>query len=98
MKTFLKIVNWIFGEIPILSFLNGKKTEIGFALWLLSYVIEGLAIAGTMLPDVPVLMQIRDSLYQFHMAVTETLRQLGLGTLLVGAGHKVAKEKGEVVT
>jgi hypothetical protein len=91
MKTITGLVNWLLSKTKIGQYFNGHKTEIGFCLWLLGYLIDGLAYAASVFPEVPGLGVAAASLNVLRAQLSEVLKQFGLGVMVVGVGHKAIK-------
>ena len=80
--------------------LEGKKRLIGFYMWLLGYVIAGLATASGMLPEYPVIAQVHDALVLVQDALNaivqqlgfEDLTQAGLVAMVIGVGDAAVRE------
>jgi len=87
-----RLINWLFSKTKIGKLVDGHKTELGFALWLLGYVIEGLSYAVTIFPAVGFLVEAKVALVALNAQVAEFIKQLGLSVMVVGVGHKAIKE------
>ena len=94
MRTVLTLINWLFGELPLLKWLNGKKTYIGFILWVLSFVAEGLVFAAGFFPEAG-LLEFHAQLLSFLKMLEDTLQKLGIDMIILGVGHKATKEAEE---
>lgn len=90
-----KLLYWLFSKTSIGKLLDGNKRLIGFFLWLLGFLVQGLAIAGDFFPDMPILGQFRSGLQHFLDQIAPILKDTGLSVMAVGVASKAAKEKVE---
>lgn len=88
-----RILHWLLGRLPIMKQLNGYKTEIGFVMWLLSFVLLGLTEASAFFPEMQGLVDAHEALSNLYLSMGQTLEKIGLGVMAVGVGHKAVKEK-----
>lgn len=95
MRIALTLINFVFGKLPILKWLDGKKTYLGFVFWLLSFAAEGLLLAAKFFPEAG-LTVFSGHILEFLKMAEETLYKLGIDVMMLGVGHKAAKEMEQV--
>lgn len=86
-----KFINWMFSKTKLFKWLDGHKTQVGFLVWVLGWLINLLAAASGFFPDLPALMELHIVLLQLQEGLAELLKQVGLDILIVGVGHKAIK-------
>lgn len=87
------LIRWVFEKLPILNLLDGKKRYIGFCMWLLSYVILGVAGALEFFPGVEFLATAHQALTTVYAQIGQFLHDVGLGTMVIGIGADAAKKQ-----
>lgn len=90
-----KFLYWLFSKTALGHVLDGNKRLIGFFIWLLGFLAQGLAIAGDFFPNMPILGQFSSGLQHFLDQLAPILKDTGLGVMAVGVASKAAKEKVE---
>jgi hypothetical protein len=95
LKVFTKPITWLFSKTEAGKFINGHKTVIGFIMIALGYVVQLLADATGMFPDVQAIHNAHTVLVGIEAAVRDMLVTWGGGIMTVGLGHKAIKEAGE---
>ena len=89
---FSKFVNWLLSKTKLGQLVDGNKTTIGFALVCLAYAIEILSQAASLFPQYQAIAQITASLKVLQAQLSDFLKEVGLGVMVVGVGHKAIKE------
>lgn len=88
---FRKIFNYLLTKLPIVKELNGRKTEIGFVLFVIGWLAEGLAGASGFFPHISQLVDATVALNGFYDAIVHNLESLGIGIGTVGLYHDKIK-------
>lgn len=89
-----KLLHWLFSKTKLFAWVDGNKRILGFTMWLLGYIIQGLAHAsGHYFPGMEALSDLTRLLTELDTALSELLKTLGLTVMVVGVGHAAIKEK-----
>ena len=88
-----KVINWLFSKTKLGKWVDGHKTIIGFSLVVLATLVDLSAKATGYFPGIPALADVAQVLQTLSGSLTELLTSVGLGTMVVGVGHKAIKEK-----
>ena len=84
------LINWLFSKTKLGKLVDGYKTELSFAIWLFTYLVEGLVIAATMLPGLAEYALLAQAALKQALEIVRQLSEYGI---LVGVGHKAIKER-----
>lgn len=95
MRFIQTLTYWIFSKTNIGKKLEGYKTEIGFVIWVLSWLVVLLAKAALVFPQVQALPGLVETLIAVENAARDYAANLGLGVMAVGVGHAAVAENVE---
>ena len=84
---------WVFSKTKLGKLVDGNKRIIGFFVWLLGYLIQGLAIAAQFFPQTTAIGELAEALKTLDEAVSDLLKSLGLAGMAVGVYHAAEKDK-----
>lgn len=87
----LSIVNKLLSRLPVLSWLNGRKTVISAVLVVLSHTLFAIIDLAVLYPGAPWLVTAQSELGELLVQVAQGLNFVGLGGLAVGVFHKAVK-------
>lgn len=90
-----KIMNYLLSKLPIVKALNGKKTEIGFLLFLLGWIADGLAGASGFFPHIGTILDAQLALDGLYQNIVTGLENLGIGLAGVGVYHDKVKREAD---
>lgn len=89
------VVRWLFERTKLFGWLNGHKTNIGFALVLFSWLLGALSglsdVVAEFFPSFEGIAKVHGNLSSLYSSLGELLEQVGLGGMLVGLGHDKLK-------
>ncbi len=88
---FSKLVYWVFSKTSVGKLVDGNKTYIGFSLWLLGFLAQGLSEASQFFPDVAAFVTIKAALVGFSAQFSELLKSVGVAGVIVGMTSDKAK-------
>lgn len=88
---FQKVVNWVLSKTPIFKQVNGYKTEIGFALFVLGVLADVFGRAAEVFPQYAILGTTAQQLGTLAQQLGYALQQVGIGVTVVGVGHDKIK-------
>lgn len=89
-----RAINFILSKLPVFKQLNGMKTELGFGLYLLAWIAEGLTNASGFFPDVGIITDAAVAVESFHVQAINLIESLGITLAGVGLYHdKVKREQ-----
>ena len=91
---FSRVVNWAFSKTRPGQIIDGHKTVIGFGMYVLALVIQGLAAATGAFPEVAGIAETHAALSTLHTSIGEWLHSFGVDVMLIGLGHKAIKASG----
>ncbi len=87
-----KVLNWLLSKLPIIKQLNGYKTELGFALFVLGWLLQGVDAAISYFPGISILPILAENIGRFAGALSSLFTSLGIPIMVIGVGHKAIKE------
>jgi hypothetical protein len=90
MRHFMNIV---LSRLPVFKRLNGVKTELGFGLFALSWLVDGLTGATGFFPQVAAITDAAIAVEGFHATVTSALESLGITLAGLGLYHDKVKRE-----
>lgn len=87
-----KILRYFYSKTKLGKLLDGNTRLVGFALWLIGYVAQGLGQAALYFPELPYLLEAKIALIALGEGLGEMLQLVGASVLTVGVANAAVKE------